>query len=324
VATLTDAKETRPGALAAILRRRPRWPPGVGDIDEWWPDACALLAAGVALALALLTPRLLPDTDPFGVDPYSLRLAAVGLALLVCAAAVPRLRGALAVLVAVASVVLPFVLWASTVDLWARTVVPLGDGIGKDLRLGYLSGVVAQDAAYLAATLVIAAGAVGLARAQHRPAPALRLLSYRPSAVAITVGLVLAMALVTLAIPATLLGRVALPLARLRSDMPMFGPAFALQGAAQELAFRGVLLGTLERSMPAWLANWSQAMLFGLAHIAVMYEGPAASIVPVTILLGVALGWVTQKTGSIWPAVVVHAVIEIGQGYLVLPGLYGF
>ena len=309
-------------AAAVAAPRRRWWPPDLGDVPAWWPDAAALAVAGAALAAALLGPRLLPDTDPFGVDPYSLRLAAVTLALLAAATA-PRARAALPVLIGVAAVVLPFVLWASAVDLWARTVVPAGGWFGHDLTLGYRSGVLMQDALYLAATLAVAGVAVLLARRSGRPVPALRLWSWSPRAIAVTVALVVAMGVVTLAIPAEVLGRIALPLARLGIDLPLLGPAFALQGAAQELAFRGVLLGTLERSMPRWLANGGQALLFGLAHIAVMYEGPAASIVPVTVGLGLALGWVTQRTGSIWPAVVLHAVIEIGQGYLVLPGLYG-
>ena len=321
MATVTADRDA--ASARAPAWRRLRLPPDFGDIDAWWPDAGALAVAGAALGIALLTPRLLPDTDPFGVDPYSLRLAAVSLTLLVAALAARRLRPALPVLLAVAAVVLPFVLWSATVDVWNRSVVPLAGGLGHDARLGYRSGVLTQDAVYLAATLAVAGGVVLLARRERKPAPALRLLSYRPAALWVTVALLAAMAFVTLAIPAQLLGRVALPLARLSIDMPLLGPAFALQGAAQELAFRGVLLGTLERTMPPWLANTGQALLFGLAHIAVMYEGPSASIVPVTVLLGLALGWVTQRTGSIWPAVVVHAVVEIGQGYLVLPGLYG-
>lgn len=314
-----QATASRAGLLARL-----RLPPDLGDVDSWWADAWALVVAGATLGVALLTPRLLPSTDPFGVDPYSLRLAVVSLALLGVAVFAPRMRPTLPVLVAVASVVLPFVLWSAAVDVWNRSVVPLANGRGHDATLGYRSGVLMQDSVYLAVTLVIAGGAVLLADAERRPRPALRLLSYRAKAIGVTVLLLIAMAVVILAIPANLLGRVALPLARLGVDMPLLGPAFAIQGAAQELAFRGVLLGTLERTMPPWLANAGQALLFGLAHIAVMYEGPSASIVPVTVALGVALGWVTQRTGSIWPAVVIHAVIEIGQGYLVLPGLYGF
>ncbi|HET9052033.1 MAG TPA: type II CAAX endopeptidase family protein [Candidatus Dormibacteraeota bacterium] len=302
--------------------RRRAWPPDLGDVAAWWPDAAALLVAGGALAVALLGPRALPDTDPFGVDPYGLRLAAVTILLLAATAARP-VRPALPVLIGVAAVVLPFVLWSAANDLWALTVVPAGNWFGRDLSLGFRSGVLMQDAAYLAATLGAAGVALLASRRSRRAPPALRVASLPPRAVAATGGLVVAMAVVTLAIPAQVLGRVALPLARLATDMSLLGPAFALQGAAQEFAFRGVLLGTLERSMPRWLANGGQALLFGLAHVAVMYEGVSASIVPVTVALGFALGWVTQRTGSIWPAVAVHAIVEIGQGYLVLPGLYG-
>lgn len=277
----------------------------------WWNDFTALTAAGVALGVALLGPRLLPDTDPLGVDPYSLRLGAVSVALLVAAIASVRLRPAVPVLVAVAAVVLPFVLWSVMPWLLGRIS---GDA------LGYRSTVLVQDAAYALATLVIVAGAAGLAGASWWRWPRLGA-SWRALGVAVLT--VVLMALVFLAIPATLLGRIAVPLATLTRDLPLLGPAYVLQAVAQELAFRGALLRTLERTAPLWLANLGQAMLFGLAHIAVQYEGPTDTIVPVTVAVGLALGWVTQKTGSLWPAIVAHAVLEVGQAYGVLPGLYG-
>ncbi len=283
-----------------------------GGRPEWWPDGVALAAAGLALGVALLGPRLLPDTDPLGVDPYALRLGAVSLVLLAAAAGLGRFRAALPVMVGVAAVVLPFVLWSATPWLLGH----LGGG-----DIGYRPAVLIADAAYLVAAFVITLGAARLARASWWRWPRLGFGLLPLLATAATVAV---MVLVFLAIPATLLGRVAVPLAVLSRDLPLLGPAYCLQAAAQELAFRGALLRTLERAAPPWMANLGQALLFGLAHIAVQYEGPTDTIVPVTVALGFGLGWVTQRTGSVWPAIVAHAVLEVGQAYGVLPGLYGF
>lgn len=276
----------------------------------WYGDAVALVAAGVALGIALLGPRLLPDTDPVGVDPFDLRLAAVGLALL-GAAATPRLRVALPVTAAAAAIVLPFVLWSATPRLLGH--------LAPD-SLDYRPRELIRDGVYVVTTVAIAVAA--LRSAGITVVAGLRLRLDRVAALA-AVGTVVVMVLVFLAIPATLIGRLAVPLAALSRDLPWLGPAFVLQAVAQEFAFRGLLLSTLERNAPPWLANLGQSLLFGLAHIAVQYEGPTDSIVPVTIAVGLGLGWVTQRTGSIWPAVVAHAVLEVGQAYGVLPGLYG-
>lgn len=297
-----DTAEAISTAPAPLLTR--------GELPEWWPDAVALAAAGVALGLALLGPRLLPDTDPRGVDPYALRLGAVALVLL-GAAVRGRWRPALPVMVAVAAVVLPFVLWSAGQRLltWAS-----GEA------LGFRTQLLVTNAAYAIASLAIVVGAARLARASWWRWPRLGCSRRAVGGAVLTVVL---MVLGFLAVPATLVGRLAVPLAVLARDLPLLGPAYCLQAVAQELAFRGALLRTLERAAPPWLANLGQALLFGLAHIAVQYEGPTDSIVPITVALGFGLGWVTQRTGSLWPAIVAHAVLEVGQAYGVLPGLYG-
>src|SRR5450759_2628493 len=109
-------------------------------------------------------------------------------------------------------------------------------------------------------------------------------------------------------LPATLLGRQGIAPVALARDLPLQGPASALQGFAQELQFRGLLLGALDRVAPPWAANLGQAAFFGLAHIAVQYQGPADAFVPVTVALGWLFGWITQKTGSLWPAIIIHAI----------------
>lgn len=292
----------------AAAKAAPRLPQLRGT--PWYPDAVTLLVAGVALGLVLLGPRALPDTDPVGVDPFEVRLGAVSLALLL-AGAVPRLRATLPVSLGVAAVVLPFVLWSASPRIIGRLA---GD------HITYRPMVLITDIAYLVTTAAIAVVALRISRVSLLGGLRLRVGRW---ALVASVATVAAMVVVFLAIPATLIGRLAVPLAVLSRDLPYLGPAFVLQAVAQELAFRGLLLSTLERAAPLWLANLGQSLIFGLAHIAVQYEGPVDSIVPITAALGFALGWVTQRTGSIWPAVIAHATIEVGQAYGVLPGLYG-
>ena len=71
----------------------------------------------------------------------------------------------------------------------------------------------------------------------------------------------------------------------------------------EELLFRGLVLDALRVRLVgrAWVAIGIQGAAFGLVHGA----DPAA-VVPLTIL-GVALGWLRLRTGSLWPAIVAHA-----------------
>ena len=296
-------------------RRALPLPPSAGGRPRpgWWVDAATLLAAGLALGIALLGPRLIPDTDPVGIDPFSVRLAVAVLLLLAAGGWVPRLRPALPALVAVAAVVLPFVLWAAV----PRALTGIAGG-----RIGFRAEVLWANVLQLVLTLGLCGLALRLAPAGLRPR--LRLGGGGWRAAAAGAGLVVALLGVALLLPATLLGREGIAVQAVARDLPLLGPAYVLQAAAQEVQFRGLLLGTLERAAPPWLANLGQASLFGLAHIAVQYEGPAGPFVPVTVGLGLVLGWVTQRVGSIWPAIAVHAVAELVVAVAVLDGLYGY
>lgn len=265
--------------------------------------------AAAALGVALLVPRLY--ADPVGVDPYATRLAAVAVGLLVAAVVLGQ-ADALAVLLAVATVAAPFSLWAATPHLAA---VVTGDRVVGN------GGVLAADVAYVVLTL----GGVVLARfwvpAPLRPR--VRLARLPPRAALAGIGASALLVAVALALPAPLLGREAIQPVAAARDLPLLGPAFALQAMAQEVQFRGLLLGALERGCAPWVANLGQAAFFGLAHVAVQYEGPAGPFVPVTVALGWGLGWLTQRTASVWPAIVVHAVLEVAVAVAVVPGLYG-
>ena len=272
--------------------------------------AAGLAAATLALGVALLVPRTF--SDPVGVDPYDVRLAAVSLLLLGAALVASRLRDARAVLVAVASITAPFCLWAATPAVLGR----IWPHLGGDERFGW-AGV---------AQTVLTGGLAVLAWAVLAPdrRPLLRLHRFGLRAAVTSVAGSAVLVGLALAVPAMLLGRLGLPLVALGRDMPWVAPGNVLQALAQEVEFRGLLMGSLERVAPPWVANLGQAVFFGLAHIAVQYEGPAGPFVPVTIALGFVLGWVTQRTNSLWPAIVIHAVGDVAVAVAVLPGLYGY
>jgi membrane protease YdiL (CAAX protease family) len=70
---------------------------------------------------------------------------------------------------------------------------------------------------------------------------------------------------------------------------------------AEEIFFRGFVLPGLIKRLGVGRALVISSLVFGLFHI-----DPGA-IVP-TFALGLALGWVYVKTGSIWPAIFAHGL----------------
>lgn len=70
---------------------------------------------------------------------------------------------------------------------------------------------------------------------------------------------------------------------------------------AEELAFRGVVLGALLRRMSAPGAVLLQAVLFALLH------GSMFRLLP-TLVLGLLLGLLTLRTRTLWPAMAAHAL----------------
>ncbi len=278
---------------------------------RWLQAAAVLLIASAALGLALLVPRLF--SDPVGVDPYVLRLSAVATALAVASLIWNRFNPARPVLLAVAAMTVSFSVFAGGPQ-WIQ------DTSGS--RFNFNTQVLIASVAQAVLTVALAALAVRMSPARLRPL--LRLRRYGTSAQFATVAGALGFLLIVMLLPAPLLGRQGIAPIALARDLPLQGPADALQGFAQELQFRGLLLGALDRVAPPWAANLGQAAFFGLAHIAVQYQGPADAFVPVTVALGLLFGWITQKTGSLWPAIIIHAVADVAVTVGVIPGLYGY
>ena len=75
----------------------------------------------------------------------------------------------------------------------------------------------------------------------------------------------------------------------------------ALPAVAEEVTFRGVVLGGLRRSGSRWIAVLGSALVFGLFHFN-PYHVVAAFV------MGVLLGWVALESGSIVPGMLIHVV----------------
>jgi membrane protease YdiL (CAAX protease family) len=89
--------------------------------------------------------------------------------------------------------------------------------------------------------------------------------------------------------------------------------ATVIAPACEEIAFRGYVQTTLGvRRRPAF-AIAGAAVLFGLLHM-----NPV--LFPALVALGALFGWLAWRAGSVWPAVVAHAVNNGITSALVLSG----
>jgi len=268
----------------------------------------ALMASSAALAVALLVPNLY--ADPNGLDPNDLRLAGVGLLLCLLAFPVRRLQATRPVLLAILAI---------TVSYSALSAVPqfLVD------RGAHLSGSALAFWASLAQMLVTLAAMTATRWLPADLRPRFRLRKFGASALLFTGAGVLLVTVGWLLLPAQWFGREGLPVVALIRDLPWLIPANLLQAASQELQFRGMLMGSLERVLPRRVANGAQSLLFGCAHLAILYQGPLLTFVPLTLLIGVIFGAAVQRSESMWPALIVHGLADIVVTASVLNGLYG-
>lgn len=76
-----------------------------------------------------------------------------------------------------------------------------------------------------------------------------------------------------------------------------------LAPVSEELFFRGMLFGGLRGRMSFLPAALISAAVFGSLHLP---TGP--STVPPLILFGFLLAWVYERSGSLWPAIILHVI----------------
>jgi sodium transport system permease protein len=86
------------------------------------------------------------------------------------------------------------------------------------------------------------------------------------------------------------------------SDAPIWWPLLAIAltpAICEELAFRGFILSGLQRSGRHWLAIMISAMVFGLIHLVPQQQFNGA-------LLGIVIGLLAVRSGSLLPGVLFH------------------
>jgi membrane protease YdiL (CAAX protease family)/uncharacterized RDD family membrane protein YckC len=83
---------------------------------------------------------------------------------------------------------------------------------------------------------------------------------------------------------------------------------------SEEIFFRGFIFGGLRRRLPMWAAAAIAGAVFGVLH----YTGPdSIGVVPQLAVLGVLLAWLYERTGSLWPPIILH-VANNGLALIVL------
>jgi hypothetical protein len=86
----------------------------------------------------------------------------------------------------------------------------------------------------------------------------------------------------------------------------VFGNAFN-----EELLFRGLFLGKYSPFIGRFLSNLVIAIPFALHHTGVSYTPDVLMFLAILLPLALAWGYVTQKTDSLWGAVLFHAGTDI-------------
>lgn len=124
---------------------------------------------------------------------------------------------------------------------------------------------------------------------------------------------------------------VSMPQAQMASSMALqivlaiaVGPLLnVLTGAGEELGWRGLLYPALQEKLPPAGACLVGGVIWGLWHTPVTLRGhnyglgypgfPWAGVLMMCVFcigLGTLLHWITQKTGSIWPAALAHGGVN--------------
>ena len=85
-----------------------------------------------------------------------------------------------------------------------------------------------------------------------------------------------------------------------------------LAALGEELMFRGALFDLLRRRLPAWTTIAGTALLWTAIHFGV------PSAMPYAFVLGLGLGWVRERTGSVVPGLLFHVL----HNTLLFAGVY--
>jgi sodium transport system permease protein len=89
-------------------------------------------------------------------------------------------------------------------------------------------------------------------------------------------------------------------------------------GVIEELCFRGYLFSALARALSPAKTIVVTSLLFGLFHVLTGSSLLLERFVPTT-LVGLFLGWVAYRSGSVWPGMALHVIYN---GFLNMVAFY--
>jgi membrane protease YdiL (CAAX protease family) len=198
---------------------------------------------------------------------------------------------------------------------WPRFRAALDSGISGARRDGYLRIMIGQWA--------IAAVALAIWIAMHRPWSDLRLVAPHGWRLAAGIAIVAAFALLMSAqarsvsrIPPekraryrSKLGSVTFLLPHTREEFRWFAALSITAGICEELLYRGYVLWTFTPSLGLAAAALASIVLFGAGHA---YQGPSHGIRATAA--GAVMTGIVLLTGSLIPAMVLHALMDLGGG----------
>jgi membrane protease YdiL (CAAX protease family) len=78
-------------------------------------------------------------------------------------------------------------------------------------------------------------------------------------------------------------------------------PLALLPSLVEELLCRGILLRGILKEYPSWIALGVSSVFFGALHMDPLHATAAT-------MMGLVLGWIALRTGSLWPPVFCHLV----------------
>jgi CAAX protease family protein len=102
------------------------------------------------------------------------------------------------------------------------------------------------------------------------------------------------------------------------AEFHRFVPLCFTAGICEELLFRGYLVWVLRAWMGLWPAAILSMILFGLAHA---YQGFKFGVR--AFFAGVFMGLLALTTGSILPGMALHALIDLGSGWVIYLAVRG-
>jgi membrane protease YdiL (CAAX protease family) len=103
---------------------------------------------------------------------------------------------------------------------------------------------------------------------------------------------------------------------RTRGEMTAFTALSVSAGICEEILYRGLLMGALQSVVGLWPAVIVSSVIFGLGHA---YQGSAGILK--TGLIGLVMALLVVFSGSLWIAILVHAVLDIASGRIMSAAL---